>query len=133
MRDILKTAIGGSSRPYLILACVWGLSLLPAHAQWAWPGYQARLVLDVEDQTVPTAALSFCFGGQVRPDGKDIRIVSVTGLPVKSQVLYCAPLGLSQLAFAPILGMRRYYVYFNNPAETNPPPEPWEPLSGLLL
>src|SRR6185295_19020220 len=133
MREKLNTGLGKSCRTHLLLACMWGLSLLPAQAQWAWPGYPARLVLDVEDQSVPTAAVSFCFGGQMRPDGKDIRIVSVTDLPVKSQVLYYAPLGLSQLAFAPILGMRRYYVYFYTPAETNPPPEPWEPVSGLLL
>src|SRR6185503_12317645 len=106
MCEQLKTTIGSSSRIKFLLACVWAISLLPAEAQWAWPGYQARLVLDVEDQSVPTAALSFCFGGQMRPDGKDIRIVSVTGLPVKSQVLFCAPLGLSQLAFSPIPGMR---------------------------
>ena len=118
---------------FICAICLWLVAAITTHAQWAWPGYQARLVLDVENQTVPTVALSFCFGGQVRADGKDIRVVSVTGLPVKSQTMYVDPTGLSHLAFAPIPGMRRYYVYFNNPAEANPPPEKWEPASGLVL
>lgn len=97
------------------------------------PGYNARLVLDVENNALDAASLGFCFGGQVRDDGKDIRIVSVTGLPVKSQVLFCNPKGVSQIAFHPIPGMKRYYIYFNNPNETAALPEPWEPVSGLLL
>jgi TolA-binding protein len=127
-------AIGARARSWtIVFLAAWIAAALDAPAQWTWPGYHSRLVLDIEDQNVPTAALAFCFGGHIRTDGKDVRIVSVTGLPVKSQVLYAHPTGLSQLAFAPILGMRRYYVYFGNPAETNPLPEPWEPTSGLLL
>lgn len=102
-------------------------------AQWTFPDYRARLVLDIEETTVTTASLGFCFGGHIRTDGNDIRIVSVTGAPVKSQVMFCDPTGLSQIALQTIPGLRRYYVYFSNPKETAGLTEPWEPTSGLVL
>src|ERR1051326_4871857 len=110
-----------------------GLSSITAHGQWGWPGYQARLVLDVEEQTIPTVSLAVCFGGQIRPDGKDVRVVSVTGALVKSQLMQCTPLSISRIAFQPIPGLKRYYVYFNCPKETNAQADGWEPTTGLTL
>ncbi len=112
----------------LFLLCL----LLPplACAQWL-QGYAARVTVELDDATAGVAGAHFYAGGLCRKDGSDIRVVAGS-VPAKFMVVSCDPDGRTHVAFAPVPGQRRVYIYFGNP---NPQGkvEPFDPLAGLLM
>jgi PKD repeat protein len=98
------------------------LALLPsiAHAAWLDGGWPYRRAIDVEWPAQPPipeelTMVDFYTGGHHEKGGENIRVAGEDGRTVPCRVLMVGPGDRMRIAFAPMRGVRRYYVYFGHP------------------
>ena len=109
----------------VLLACAG-----PAWAQAGWWNYrwQYRRMVTVTDvprtrcEGEEVGVVTMPTGGLMGRGGRDIRVVTATGLLVPHRVLMTGPGDVVRLAFALRPGHRRYFVYFGNPKSGKEPP-----------
>jgi hypothetical protein len=122
------------------LALLLLLSLLitaPARAAWFDAAWSCRRTVDVAWDTDKfvgneTAQAEVYTDGRALPNGADVRVATEDGKPVPYRLLSVGPGDRVRVAFAMAQGVKRYAVYFGNPAPPPPPPE-MEVRSGLLM
>jgi|GEM_PF-3045979 len=82
-----------------------------------------------------TAYVELITGGNLQPDGSDLRILDNRGVLVPYKLIFCNPNGVSFVAFKADEKFSPYYFYFGCSLNglTQEPAEEWEPKGGLLL
>ncbi len=84
----------------------------------AWP-LRVNVSLDEEftASQLPgddVGVVEFHTGGKTRDDGGDVRVCTADNVQVRHKVLCCGPGDLIRVAFAPVSGVKDYYVYYGN-------------------
>ena len=108
-----------------------------AHAGWFDAAWSCRRTVDVAwnaDQAKgdELAQVEFYSDGHAKPDRGDLRVATDDGNVVPSHVMADGPGDRVRLCFAMTKGVKRYAVYFGNPAAP-PPPDDFDFRSGLLM
>jgi hypothetical protein len=96
----------------------------PAHAASGWFDNPFRRPVEViwdaeHGGGYELCSVEFYTGGHVNPDGSDLRVATEDGRQVAAKVLRVGPGDKVSLIFSLARGVKKYFVYFGNPA---PPP-----------
>ncbi len=137
-RDALRRGVFVVQSAFVLLA----ICISPASAAWidggaAWSFRRPlSVVWDAEHPAGgDTAEADFYTPDLHKPDATDIRVATEDGKPVPFKVLMTGPGDRVRLVFALAENVRKYYVYFGNPA--SPPPtavlDPKDIRGGLLM
>jgi hypothetical protein len=123
-------------RSILALGLLW-LPAASARAGWFDAAWSCRRTVDVAwnaDQAKgdEQAQVELYTGGHAGPSDADVRVATDDGKLVPSCVLAAGPGDRVRLAFDMVKGVKRYAVYFGNPA-ARPPPGDFDFRSGLLM
>ena len=95
-------------------------SSLPAQAVWhdSAARFRRAVQVNMEDAKITgeeLAGVKFLGNGKQHPDGSDVRVMTNTGKPVPSRVIYAGPGDQLEVVFNVLRATRHYYVYFGNP------------------